>query len=320
MKLDPAIARALSLDPARCTLAAHGGSGFATTGKISVTESDEQFFLKTSSSPGAATMFAGEHESLNALHAVPSLCPRSLAHGPLDAGGSFLVTEFLDMRGTGGSRGSGMSLAAKLARLHTMPAPVPRGYAKAQFGFPVPTCCGDTTQENEYSESWASFFATSRLRAILRQAEASNGRDSALHVLVERVAQEVVPRLLGDQHLNGGKGIMPVVVHGDLWSGNHGRGIVGRQDGVEEVVFDPSACYAHNEYELGIMHMFGGFGGTFLREYHALCPKTEPVDEYDDRVALYESYHHLNHYAIFGGSYKSGATSILQRLLAKHGD
>ena len=34
--------------------------------------------------------------------------------------------------------------------------------------------------------------------------------------------------------------------------------------------------------------MFGGFGGAFMREYHALCPKTSPVEEYEDRVSLYE--------------------------------
>ena len=36
------------------------------------------------------------------------------------------------------------------------------------------------------------------------------------------------------------------------------------------------------------MRMFGGFGTSFLKEYHDLCPKTEPVDEYEDRVKLYE--------------------------------
>ncbi|KLJ11629.1 hypothetical protein EMPG_13191 [Blastomyces silverae] len=36
------------------------------------------------------------------------------------------------------------------------------------------------------------------------------------------------------------------------------------------------------------MRMFGGFGGGFLAEYHELCPMTEPVGEYEDRVALYE--------------------------------
>ena len=79
-----------------------------------------------------------------------------------------------------------------------------------------------------------------------------------------------------------------MVVHGDLWSGNAGRGVVGGVGAVEDVVFDPSAVYGHSEYELGIMKMFGGFGAGFFEEYHRLCPKTEPAGEYGDRVSLYE--------------------------------
>ena len=160
----------------------------------------------------------------------------------------------------------------------------------AQFGFGVATCCGDTPQENGFMASWAGFFAERRLGFVLGGGEGGRGVDAGFRGLVERVVERVVPRLIGDAHLNGGRGVVPVVVHGDLWSGNAGKGIFGeREGGVEEdVVFDPSACYAHSEYELGIMRMFGGFGEGFWKEYHALCPKTEPVGEYEDRIALYE--------------------------------
>ena len=156
------------------------------------------------------------------------------------------------------------------------------------FGFPVTTCCGDTPQDNSFKDSWADFYANNRLRFILRRSEASNGSDGELRDLVESTATKVVPRLLGDGHLGGPDGIQPVVVHGDLWSGNAARGRIGTNLEVQEVIYDSSACYAHNEYELGIMRMFGGFGGNFLEQYHRLCPKTPPVEEYDDRVALYE--------------------------------
>ena len=105
--------------------------------------------------------------------------------------------------------------------------------------------------------------------------------------MVEKTITVIVPRLLGDEHLNGNRRLVPVVVHGDLWSGNKGLGRIG--DGqVEELVFDPSSCYAHSEYDHGIMKMFGGFDSAFWTEYHQLVPKTEPADEYDDRVTLYE--------------------------------
>jgi protein-ribulosamine 3-kinase len=213
------------------------------------------------------------------------------------------------------------SLAAKLAKLHTTPAPVPEGYEKPMFGFPVTTCCGDTPQDNSYKESWADFYAENRLRFILQRAEKSNGSDKEMRSLVETTASKVVPRLIGDDHLNNGKGVTPVVVHGDLWSGNASVGVIGSEKGEpEDVAYDSSACYAHNEFDLGIMNMFGGgFGGSFMKEYHELCPKTEPAEEYEDRVKLYELYHHLNHYAMFGGGYKGGAVSIMKALVNKYG-
>jgi fructosamine-3-kinase len=154
------------------------------------------------------------------------------------------------------------------------------------FGFPVPTCCGETRQDNTWTESWADFYAEHRLRAVLKVGGwKDEDRSKELGKAVERVAGEVVPRLLGDGHL---KGVQPVVVHGDLWSGNHGTGRIAGKGGVEEVVFDPSCVYGHSEYELGIMRMFGGFGSAFWTEYESLVPKAEPEDEWEDRLALYE--------------------------------
>ena len=328
--IDPSILRALHLDAPTTQIASHGGSGFASTFRL--TTPTTSIFVKISPGPAAATMFEGEHASLNAINAVvPSLCPRSLAWGKLDGKDAyFLATEFLELNAgrlsssKGTKTGSGLSLAQKLAKLHTTPAAIPDGYTEPQFGFPVTTCCGDTPQDNTWTASWADFFAKRRLLAILERGERANGKDTGLRTLVERAATHVVPRLLGPDHLGGSAGpIKPVVVHGDLWSGNHGRGsFAGRDDGgaVEEVIFDPSACYAHSEYELGIMQMFGGFGGSFMKEYHSLVPKTEPVEEYEDRVRLYESYHHLNHWAIFGGGYRSGAMGILRGLCRTYAD
>ncbi|KAI9647432.1 hypothetical protein NHQ30_003817 [Ciborinia camelliae] len=308
-KVDPALLRALSL-PTTATISKHGGSGFAETFKISGTIDGKQklFFVKTGGR-GSEEMFAGmlvyslidfvsvfrmkpllkksimsiacshsspgEHASLNAIHSiVPSLCPKSHAHGRLESGGFFLATDFLDLNPRDGKPGSGISLAKKLAKLHSTPAPIPEGYKEPQFGFPVTTCCGETPQDNGFRESWAEFYGENRLRSILRKAESSNGVDGELRNLVEEVVEIVLPRLLGDGHLRdkNGENIKPVVVHGDLWSGNHGTARIG-DGGVEEVVFDPSACWAHAEFEAGIMEMFGGFGGSFWREYHEIRPK-----------------------------------------------
>lgn len=318
-------------------------------------------------------MFRGEHTSLNAIaDAAPdiSLCPKSYGYGSLVEtkkgveGIAFIVTEFLDMQPTrssarnigptaGGSEGArkGLSLAAKLAKLHSTPAPIPPGEERPKFGFPVTTCCGDTPQDNSYMDTWAEFFAEKRLRSVMERCEKRNGRDEEVGGLVDLVVRDVVPRLLGDEYECDGGGeegaeekenmkkkkkerkITPVVVHGDLWAGNKCHAAIpmeGDRGGVgvvEEVIFDPSASYAHSEYEWGIMKLFGGFddrdqdedGEEFEKEYWGKIKKLEPVEEFDDRVELYSLYHQLNHYAIFGRSYRAGAVGIMKRLVGKYG-
>lgn len=289
MPVDSAILQALGLDAQDARQASHGGAGFSSTFKLTgVRDGNEvSYFVKIGSGRDAETMFQGEHASLNAIHAaVPNFCPRSHGHGRLrDAPAkSFLATDFLDL-GAAGPPGSGASLARKLARLHTTPAPVPDGFDAPVFGFPVTTCCGATEQDNSWKDSWVEFYADNRLRHIGRACARANGRDAELEKALETVAAKVVPRLLGAV-----ADITPVVIHGDLWSGNHGRGVIAGQGGVEEVVYDPSAVYGHSEYELGIMSMFGGFGRDFWTEYEQRVPKAEPKEEWEDRVALYELY------------------------------
>lgn len=46
----------------------------------------------------------------------------------------------------------------------------------------------------------------------------------------------------------------PVILHGDLWSGNAGYD----EATCAPVIFDPASYYGHNEADLGITHMFGG--------------------------------------------------------------
>ena len=323
MAVDSAVLSLLGLHPDQVTSVGHGGSSFSKTSKITATLEDgttRSFFMKSGKGSDARVMFEGEHASLNAIHdAVPSFCPKSFGFGTFsDAKDTyFLLTDFLDLSARGST--SGHPLAQKLAKLHTTSAPTPEGYDKPQFGFPVMTCCGNTPQNNSYSSSWADFYASNRIRAIIARSRRQNGPDGDLENLGEQLCDKVIPRLLGDDHLNNGDGITPVVVHGDLWSGNTSAGKLPGMSSPEAVVYDSSACYAHSEFELGIMNMFGGFGSSFFKEYHQLVPKTEPVEEYADRIKLYELYHHLNHHAMFGGGYKSGAMSIMRELMRKYG-
>ncbi|KAI4194041.1 MAG: hypothetical protein LQ346_003773 [Caloplaca aetnensis] len=318
--LDSAVIAFLTVDQSRASIEPYGQAGFSTPSKV-ITDVDGKtstYFMKTGPDEH---MFKGEYESLAALHAaVPSLCPQPLAHGKLhDSPGYFLLTTFIDIEALPGGQSSGMSLAQKIAQLHSSPAPVPAGFSRPGFGFQFPTCVGRTLQNNSWNRSWPKFFAENRLRAVWETVEMNHGADAELHSLLVRVVNEVVPRLLGNGHLGGRKGIQPALVHGDLWSGNKARGRVGGKGGIEDVVFDPGSCYAHSEYELGIMRMFGGFSAGFFNEYHRLIPKTHPKSEYDDRLCLYELYQWLNHYALFSGGYREDAMECMEKLVKKYG-
>ena len=60
-ELDPAILKALSLEASNTTLAAHGRSGFAFTGKVTstVNGNEKLFFVKTRKGRESEAMFAG---------------------------------------------------------------------------------------------------------------------------------------------------------------------------------------------------------------------------------------------------------------------
>ena len=93
----------------------------------------------------------------------------------------------------------------------------------------------------------------------------------------------------------------PALIHGDLWSGNYMISANG------PALIDPASCYTDREMELGIVTMFGGFSQQFYDAYQEAYPL--PSD-WRERNRLYQLYHILNHYYLFGGSYRSQALQI----------
>jgi fructosamine-3-kinase len=63
------------------------------------------------------------------------------------------------------------------------------------------------------------------------------------------------------------------------------------------------------------MTMFGGFGPSFWNEYHKHIPKEKG---FEARHELYQLYHYLNHYNIFGSGYKGSCLRIIKNLLKYH--
>eukprot|EP00931_Biecheleriopsis_adriatica_P030279 TRINITY_DN17861_c0_g1_i2.p2 TRINITY_DN17861_c0_g1~~TRINITY_DN17861_c0_g1_i2.p2 ORF type:complete len:122 (+),score=22.21 TRINITY_DN17861_c0_g1_i2:730-1095(+) len=98
--------------------------------------------------------------------------------------------------------------------------------------------------------------------------------------------------------------VVPSVLHGDLWSGN-----IGSADG-KPTIFDPAVYYGHHEAEWG-MSWCASLGSDFWRGYREIIPE-DPG--FTSRRPLYEAYHQLNHYNLFGGGYLGSAVRCLEEV------
>lgn len=157
-------------------------------------------------------------------------------------------------------------------------------------------------QDNTWTKTWPDFWADRRIGDLVRRSG-----DAELAKLEDQLRKKVYPLLFNDQAM---KNVRPAIIHGDLWSGNSGTD----ESTGQPIIFDPSSSYCHNEAELGIMKMFGGYGSEFFEAYHNVIPKAEP--HYEQRMDMYEAYHHLNHFVIFGGGYRAGTVRIFKKLIA----
>ncbi|KAF8846019.1 Ketosamine-3-kinase [Paxillus ammoniavirescens] len=246
--------------------------------------------------------YLGEAESLRAIHnAAPGLVPKVFASGVVEGESNkaaerpYFLSEFKELGSL--SVGSAEVLGKRLAEeLHTFKSS--QGY-----GFGVPTYCGATRQENGWFQTWEECYST-MIGNLLFKLE-SRGIFTELVTKGEEVRARVIPWLLRPLKTE------PVLLHGDLWSGNTGT---DRTNG-QPVIFDPSSYYGHNEADLAIARIFGGIPSTFFSTYHKYMPKSEPVEQYDLRADLYELYHYLNHTVLFGNVYAGSALQKMNGLL-----
>lgn len=209
------------------------------------------------------------------------------------AGIAYLVTDYKDVSGRMTARAQAQ-LGRTLALMHKWGTS-----ATGQYGFGVPTFCGDTQLDNTWTASWPAFFADRRILPLVRATG-----DRTLAALETQMRTHVYPHIFPARALAH---LRPAIQHGDLWAGNAAT----VPDG-SVVVYDPASFYGHNEADLGMMHMFGGFGASF-DAYHEVIPRLQPA--YDQRILCYQLYHQLNHAVLFGWGYTSTAKSIMRELI-----
>ena len=246
-----------------------------------------EFFVKTGE-PQTNAMFIAEAAGLQALAATDTVRTPAIIAGGASDSTAFLVLEALDLAPL--DRESGARLGEALARMHRVTGD--------SYGWPGDNFVGATPQLNAAHPSWAHFFGDRRLRPQLQRALANGMGKALVHKgigIVERLGGiflEYRPQ--------------PSLLHGDLWSGNAGA----LADGTP-ALFDPACYRGDRETDIAMAELFGGFPTSFFAAYRAAWPLDR---DYERRKPLYNLYHVLNHYNLFGGAYVGQAQRMIDRL------
>lgn len=263
------------------------GGGCICEGVV-LEEGGQRYFVKLH----AAThlpMFIAEAQGLAELASVRALrVPAPIVWGEAE-GQAFLVLEYLPLDGPERPDRLGEGLAA----MHR--------HTAASFGFKQDNFIGTTPQRNTSSSDWVSFWAACRLTPQLVLA----GQNGADHELLRQgeALVEGLSAFFTDYRP------VPSLLHGDLWGGNYGYLTEG-----EPVIFDPAVYYGDREADIAMTELFGGFPVRFRQAYEACWP-LDPG--YAVRRQLYNLYHVLNHFNLFGGSYAAQAERLIRRLLSE---
>jgi fructosamine-3-kinase len=246
-----------------------------------------RFFVKRNRAERLA-MFEAEADGLAELARAGAIrVPQPVCAG-VEGGRAWLVLEYLELDG----RGEAAELGRRLADLHRTTA--------EGFGWRRDNTIGATPQPNGWRADWLDFLRERRLGFQLRLA-AGKGAPGRLIEQGERLLASL------DGFFPGYRP-PPSLLHGDLWGGNYGY------TGGAPVLFDPAVYYGDREADLAMTELFGGFPAAFYAAYREAWP-LDPG--YAVRKGLYNLYHILNHYNLFGGGYGGQAERMIARLLAE---
>ena len=246
------------------------------------------YFVKLNSASGLE-MFAAEALGLKHMGETQTIrIPQPVCWGSVD-NYAYLVMEWLEL-GRGGGHQPWETMGSQLAQMH-------RFAGSNQFGWDINNTIGSTPQINTWTESWSEFFAQHRIGYQLRLAKRRGGNFPNTGKVVDAV-----------QEFLAGHNPQPSLVHGDLWSGN-----AAVTDAGEAVIFDPATYWSDREVDLAMTELFGGFPAAFYRGYNQAW---ELDSGYAQRKTLYNLYHILNHFNLFGGSYESQAMGMIRRILS----
>lgn len=245
------------------------------------------FFVKLNQRE-RAEQFENECWSLQKLAQSKTVkVPKVICYGQtLDK--AFLVLEYLPL--VSESETGWVLLGEQLAHLH-------KNHDQAMFGFDWDNQVGLTTQPNQWQSNWSSYFSEQRLGWILQLLLEQGFGFGNIDTLVEQCRQKLVhhkPK--------------PSLLHGDFWRGN--VGFISDTP----VIFDPACYFGDRETDIACSSLYGRFPDSFYQSYQQHYPL---ADGYNERKALYNLYHVLNHAHLFRGHYLIQAQELIKQIFYK---
>ncbi|MBD1928169.1 fructosamine kinase family protein [Trichocoleus sp. FACHB-90] len=261
-------------------------SGGCINQGYAISDGQRTYFVKLNQA-SLVDMFEAEALGLQQMLETNSIrVPKPICWGT-EGNSAYLVLEWLEL-GRGNTQ-SWEKMGQQLAAMH-------HWVGKDAFGWDRNNTIGSTPQINTWTAAWGEFYVEHRLGYQFGRALRRGG-----HFPNQERLLEAIPELLADRQPQ------PSLVHGDLWGGNASCTVEG-----EPVVFDPAAYYGDREVDIAMTELFGGFPTAFYRGYNEVFP-LDPG--YERRKPLYNLYHILNHFNLFGGGYASQASGMIEQIL-----
>ena len=265
---------------------------------------DSHFFIKCNHAR-YANLLEQEHYALAALKQAGAIkVPAILGTGECE-GYCYLVLEWLELS----TSGDETALGRQLAQMHQ--------HNSDRFGWAADNFIGHNAQQNAWCESWATFWREQRLLPQLMMA-LKNSRGRMLSKYVDDFIAASDALL---EHHNP----TPALLHGDLWGGNKAYLASG-----EPVIFDPASYYGDPETDIAFTRLFGGFGADFYTSYNyarsllagasteeaiAAAQASNLPEQVVQRQVLYNIYHQLNHFNLFGEGYLSDCEQAISNVI-----
>ena len=260
-------------------------SGGCINQGYAVSDGKRAYFVKLNEA-AKVEMFVAEALGLQEMAQTNTIrVPNPICWGIAERS-TYIVLEWLNL---GVAKvNSWQKMGRNLASMH-------RATSSSGFGWKQNNTIGSTPQINNWTTNWVEFYATHRLGYQFQLANRKGG-----HFPQQEELLAALPQLCHQ--------VQPSLVHGDLWGGN-----AACTEGGEPVIFDPATYYGDREVDIAMTELFGGFPAAFYQAYSDAFPLESG---YEQRKTLYNLYHILNHFNLFGGGYASQANRMISQILS----